>query len=333
MDETTTQAKVITVTLNPSLDRTLVVHFLALGYHNQTTDTTRLDAAGRGIGVARALHSLGVPTHAIVLVGHDATGMAYQALLAEEQFPITLLRREGNTSSRIIIKDTGHNQETEIWEASSGVTEADLQEVAEALRSLINPGDKVVFAGSLPTGVPDDTYVWLTDVAQSAGAQVAINAGGSQALRKSLRARPDLVYLSQIEAEGLFNFPVRAEEDIIHCAQVLREEGAGAVLIARMESNTALFAAEQGAWTVGWPGGVGTHSGQNAAMIAGFLAGQFISGDVDQALTLGAAAAAYTLTQVGHEFGSLKDVREHVEQVEVTPVERDKTEDSSASTP
>ncbi|MEW6579517.1 MAG: PfkB family carbohydrate kinase [Chloroflexota bacterium] len=321
MGETTTRTKVITVTLNPSLDRTLVTHFLALGYHNQTTETTRLDPAGRGIGVSRALHALGAPTHAIVLIGEDATGRAYQALLAEEQFPMTVLRRAGQTSSRTIIKDTGHAHETEIWETSTDVTESDLQAVADALTELISEGDTVVFAGSLPRGVPDDTYVWLTDAAQEAGARVALNAGGGQALRASLRAQPELVYLTQIEAEGLFNIPVRAEEDIVYCARKLREEGAGAVLIAKMQSNTAVFDAEQDGWTVSWPEGVGTHSGQNAAMIAGFLAGQLRSEDVDQALALGAAATAYTLTQVGHEFGSLKDVRDQVEQVDVIPLD------------
>jgi len=320
MGEPTTQPKAITVTLNPSLDRTLVTHFLGLGYHNQTTEATRLDPAGRGIGVSRALHALGVPTHAIVLVGEDATGRAYQALLAEEQFPITVLRRVGQTSSRTIIKDTGHAHETEIWETSTGVSQSDLQAVANALGALVSEGDHVVFAGSLPGEVPSDTYVWLTDVAQEAGARVTLNAGGGQALRESLRARPDLVFLTQNEAEALFNIPVRAEEDIVYCARKLREEGAGAVLIAKMQSNAALFDSEQGDWMVSWPEGVGTHSGQNAAMIAGFLAGQLRSEDVDQALTLAAAATAYTLTQVGYEFGSLKDVRDQVEQVDVTPV-------------
>lgn len=320
MGEPTSQPKVITVTLNPSLDRTLVTHFLALGYHNQTTEATRLDPAGRGIGVSRALHALGVPTHAIVLIGEDATGRGYQALLAEEQFPITVLRRAGQTSSRTIIKDTGHAHETEIWEASTNVSQSDLQAVADALSALVSKGDHVVFAGSLPGGVPSDTYVWLTDLAQEAGARVAINAGGGSPLRESLRARPDLAYLTQNEAEALFNIPVRAEEDIVFCARKLREEGAGAVLITRMQSNTALFDSEEGDWTLSWPEGVGTHSGQNAAMIAGFLAGQLRSENVDQALALAAAATAYTLTRVGHEFGSLKDVRDQVEQVDVTPV-------------
>jgi sugar/nucleoside kinase (ribokinase family) len=66
---------------------------------------------------------------------------------------------------------------------------------------------------------------------------------------------------------------------------------------------------------------VGALSGQNAAMIAGFLAGQLSSNDVDQVLALGAGATAYTLTRVGREFGSLRDLRDQAEQVNVTSLD------------
>ena len=181
--EAKTEAKVITVTLNPSLDRTLVTHFLAVGYHNRTTGPTRLDPAVRGVSVSRALYALGVPTHAIILLGRDATGRSYQSLLAEEQFPITILRREGTTRSNIDIKDTGHNHETIVLEESTGVEQAHLEMVADMIQQLVAPGDRVVFAGSVPEGVRTDVYAWLTTVAQTAGARVAINAGGGESLR------------------------------------------------------------------------------------------------------------------------------------------------------
>jgi len=317
------QPKVITVTLNPSLDRTMITHFFAIGYHNETRETTRLDPAGRGVSISRALHSLGIPTHAIVLLARDSTGRAYQALLAEEQFPITILRREGTTRSNIIIKDTGHNNETHLWEASKGVTHDDLQMVADKLRELIEPGDRVVFAGSLPTDTSPDTYAWLTDVAQRDGALVVINAGGGQALRASLKARPRLIYLTQLQAEGIFNFPVRTPEDALYCARQLREQGAERVLIARRDANSALLVTDEGTWMVDLPEVVdgGTRSGQAEAMIAGYLAGRLKERSIDEALELGAAAAAYTVSQVGNEFGTLRDVQAFAGQVNVTPVE------------
>jgi 1-phosphofructokinase len=321
MSETRTEPRIITVTLNPSLDRTLVTHFLALGYHNWTRETTRLNVAGRAISVSRALYALGAPTHAVVLIGHDATGRAYQALLAEEQFPISVLRREGLTRSTIIIKDTGHQNETYLFEDSSGVTPPDLQAVSDLLQELIHPGDTVVFAGSLPGDTPADTYAGLTDVAQSAGARVAINAGGGDSLKESLKAGPEFVYLTQLQAEGLFNFPVRVPEDVLHCAQLLREKGAGTVLITMLQSQRAILVADEGVWMAEWPNvEVGTHSGLEEAMIAGWLTGLYRQQSLDQALKLSAAAAAYTGLQVGHEFGTIKDISEQAEAIAVMPV-------------
>jgi 1-phosphofructokinase len=311
------EKKIITVTLNPSLDRTLTTHFLSLGYHNRTTDTTRLDPAGRGVNVSRALQSIGVPTHAIVLVGHDATGRAYQALLAEEQFPITILRREGRTRSNISILDTGHNHQTIILEECGEMTRADRQAVANTLIELTEPGDTVVFAGSLPPGARDDTYALLTSLAQTKGAAVAVNAGGGEPLLQALRARPMLLYLTQTQAEGLFNFPVRAYEDVLYCAHQLQDQGATRVLVAMEKPEGAFLVTEAGAWMAKWPEISGTRSGRAEALIAEYLAARLQRRPFEEALRLAAAATAFTISQVGHEFGTMRDIEQYLEQVTV----------------
>lgn len=319
--QTSTTAKVITVTLNPYLDRTLTTQFLALGYRNQTAGITRLDPAGRGVSIARAVHSLGIPAHAIVLIGTDATGRAYEALLTEEQFPISVLRREGHTRSTITIRDTGHNHETVIVEESGTVTYDALEQVVALLHDLVQPGDRVVFAGTLPTGLPDDAYVRLIDVVQEAGGWVAVNAGGGEPLRQSLKAHPNLIYLTQNQAEGLFNFPVRAYEDVISCAGQMLGWGASRVLLTMAKEDVALLVTGEGIWMAEIPLlETGTHSGQTEAMIAGYLAGRLKEHPIEEAFELAAAAAAYTGAQVGHEFGTLKDIKSYTDDVNVTPV-------------
>lgn len=321
--ETTRAPKVVTVTLNPSLDRTLTTHFLAVGYHNRATEATRLDPAGRGVNVSRALHALGVPTHAIILVGHDPTGRAYQALLAEESFPITILRREGQTRSNVTIADTGHSHETVILEDGEGVSYASLREVADHMLQIIEPGDQVVFAGSLPPGVRTDTYAWLTSVAQTMGAHVAVNAGGGEALRQALQARPGLIYLMQNQLEGLFNYPVRAVEDVIYCAEQLRQQRAGQVLVGMNDADSALLVSEEGNWYVDLTDDVlGSRTGQAEALIAGYLAGRLDDLSVEESLELGAMAAAYVVAHLGTEFGTLKQVKRYARQVGVISLDR-----------
>jgi len=313
--------KVITVTLNPSLDRTITVRYLSPGYYNRTTDATRLDPAGRGVSISRALHTLGVPTHAVILLGNDPNGQAYQALLRDEQFPIAILRRDGGTRSNITIVDTGHKNETVLREDSDTITRADRRLVANALVELTKPGDTVVFAGTLPGGARSDTYAMLTSLAQGAGASVAINAGGGEPLERSLQARPTLIYVTRQQLERLFNIPVRAYSDILASADRLRERRIQRVLVAMPESDRALLLTESGAWMVHWPPVTGTHSGRAEALIAGFLAGRMTERPYPEALHLAGAMAAYTVSHIGHEFGALRDVESLVGDVEVVSVE------------
>ncbi len=321
-------SKVVTVTLNPSLDRTLITQFLAIGNHNRVREDTRLDPAGRGMSISRALHSLDIPTHAILLIGNDPIGRAYQSLLVEEQFPVTVLRRDGQTRSDTIILDTGHKNETRIIEESTGVTHEDLENVIKAMKAIIEPGDRVVFAGSLPGDLPVETYTELIRVAHEDGGHVAINAGGGDPLSRSLEARPELIYLTQNQAEAIFNYPVRAYADVVTCAQYLRERGAGKVIITLSDAASAVLVTNDGSWQVDLPdvGLVGTRSGHAEAMIAGYLAGRVNEQSPEESLGLGAAASAFTQSQVGHEYGSMKDVEEISEQVNVTPVEGDDDE-------
>ncbi len=320
-DTTQPARKVITVTLNPSLDRTLTTHFLSLGYTNRVTGATRLDPAGRGVNVSRALHALGEPTHAILLLGHDATGLAYEALLAQEGFPVTVVRGAGSTRSNIIITDTGHGHETMILEDSRGVTRADRQMVSRALLSLIHPGDFVVFAGSLPSDVRPDTYAQLTSLAQAAGAHVALNAGGGDPLKLAVQARPNLIYLTQSQMEGLMNVPVRAQEDVIGAAKRLQARGVQRVLVALEETRVAYLVAEDAVWRAEWPDTSGTRVGLAGAMIAGFLAGRLEGESFEKSLQLGAATAVITLSRPGRDYGTREEVEAVLPEVHVGQVD------------
>jgi 1-phosphofructokinase family hexose kinase len=310
------KTKIITITLNPSLDRTLVTHFLSTGYHNQTEEPTRLDPAGEGLNISRALAGLGCVTHAVVMLGDDPTARAYQALIAEESFEITILTANGQTRTNAIILDTGTKEETQITEPGAEILPDDIEEAAEAIRQITAEGDVVVFAGTLPVGAPEDTYARLTSTVHASGALAAVIRSGP-ALGATLPAGPDLVALTQLEMEGFFNHPVREMEDIVGGARRLRDGGAGRVLIEMREAGSALLVADETIVRVSIPEAEGgTTSGVWEALVAGYLAGRAGQQPLDEAMRLGAAAANYTAAQVGNEFGSLEDVSDFAQEQE-----------------
>jgi 1-phosphofructokinase len=265
------------------------------------------------MNISRALHRLKVATHAILLLGDDAMGRAYRALIAEEGFPIAIAQHPGNTRSDTIIVDAGANAETHLIEECAGVPQEGFEFVADTLKQIVTPGDVVVCAGELPTDAYPTTYRWLTDIAHEAGARVTLVTSG-EPLELALESDPDLVMLRQVEMEAFFNRPVRVHEDVIDASRKLHERGADMVLVATSEEGGAVLVAEDGNWLVEPPEHeTGTSSGVADALLAGFLAGRINRRPFDKALESAAAAAAYTASQPGNEFGSLKEVKELAE--------------------
>ena len=59
---------VLTVTLNPSIDRTVTLPSLSVGEINRASQIT-LQPAGKGVNVSRAVHAFGGETHALFIGG------------------------------------------------------------------------------------------------------------------------------------------------------------------------------------------------------------------------------------------------------------------------
>lgn len=308
---------VITVTLNPSLDRAIVLHYLNLGYHNRVKEATRLDPGGRGVNVSRALHRLSCETTGVILVGNDATGRAYQALVAQEGFPTKLITTPGRTRSNITIIDTGNKNQTHLIEEAALADEHALEVLTSALADLIQPEDIVVLAGSLPEGAPQDTYARLVEAAKNAEA-VVLAARGTEATHLAIKAKPQVVVLNQTEMEALFNHPVRTKEDIIYCARKLREQEIEQVLVTMVGDQaapSAVLVTEENTWEVESSAvEEGSRDGVEDALLAGFLTAWSKRYSSKKALELGIAAASYTALHVGSEFGTLDDIQEHIKE-------------------
>lgn len=315
--------KIITVTLKPSLDRTMITHYLNPGYHNRTTEPTRLDPAGYGVSISRGLNRMGVPTNAIILLGNDATSRAYKGLIEFENLPVTIVERDGVTHSHIIIVDTANKTETHIIEEASTGDEDDMIAITDVLKQQVQAGDTLVLAGEVTSETPADTYARFTKIAHDAGAQVVLVTNG-EALSRGLKGQPELVVVRRREMESLFNYPIRTTDDIIFSARKLIEKGAKQVLVtvgADQGVPVAALVTPDGVWSARAPHAeVATYSGVIDALVAGFLAAIHRQLSFDEALSIAGAAATFTATQIGNEFGTEEDIRALLNMVQIVPV-------------
>ena len=152
---------IITVTLNPALDKTVILPGFAVNTVNRVS-ATRLDPGGKGINVSKVVKALGGKTLVLGILGGAAGGFI-QAAIDEMSLPNDMVLTKEITRTNIKIIDPLLQTNTDINEAGSPVSEATLETVWHKLTHAVQPGDTVVFAGKNPPGMPDERLAdWIT---------------------------------------------------------------------------------------------------------------------------------------------------------------------------
>jgi tagatose 6-phosphate kinase len=181
---------IVTVTLNAALD----VSYEADGLSWQSTrDVSRVRhrAGGRGVAVARVLHTFGHEVLAAGLAG-GSTGKLLREDLGRSGIPVAFTEI-GRESRRILeVTDTASARTMRLREPGPYVTTEELGRFAADYRRLLADATAVVLCGTLPAGLPPEIYGSLATWAAEAGVPVILSAGGS-ALRYAASRRPDLV--------------------------------------------------------------------------------------------------------------------------------------------
>ncbi|MFH1085565.1 MAG: hexose kinase [Chloroflexota bacterium] len=196
---------IYTVTLNPTIDRTLRYERLVLGAVNRAT-SARTDLSGKGVNVSVALRQMGLPS---VLLGL-AAGVSGRTLvegLRAAGFDCDFVQMEaGETRSNITVIDEATGLTTKLNEAGPAVGAEHLSALVERLRQRLAPGDVCVFSGSLPPGAPDDSYARLIGAARACGARTVLDSSGAP-MRLGCAARPDWIKPNTLEAAELLGCP------------------------------------------------------------------------------------------------------------------------------
>jgi tagatose 6-phosphate kinase len=180
----------VTVTLNPVLRVDYAAGAIAVGEMNQV-QRARYRAAGRGLAVARVLHTFGHDVVAAGLAGGSAGDLIRHEL--SRAGVATQFTRIGAESRRVLaVADSSAGQVTGFAEASPYITTEELGRLAADYRGLLTAATAVVLCGDLPDGLPAEIYGSFASYAAEAGVPVVLNAGGT-ALVHGAGRRPTLV--------------------------------------------------------------------------------------------------------------------------------------------
>jgi 1-phosphofructokinase len=286
---------IITVTLNPSLDRTVEIEQLVRGEIIRAA-LSHVDPGGKGVNVTRALLGNGVPSRAVLPCGGEEGQQLVRLLQAEGVDPICVWIG-GHTRSNITLAEPDGTI-TKINEPGPELMPADFESVlAEILSAAVpQPGDPatdwVVICGSTPPGVPVSWVVQLCEWLVGAGMRLAVDTSGP-ALRGAAECGADLVKPNRDELAEVVGRELASLGDVVAAAHEVRSWGAGAVL-ASLGADGAVLVDDDtvivGSAPVDRPRSA---VGAGDALLAGFLAAGAKGADaLAEALAWGAAAVS-----------------------------------------
>ena len=286
---------IVTVTLNAALHVAHTAGNLVAGGLTPVS-RPRYRAGGRGVTAARVLRAFGHDVVAAGLAG-GASGELIREELARSGVPtaFTLIRGESRRFFRF--SDEG-GLVLRFGEPAPYITTEELGRFAADYRRLLAGAAAVVLCGSLPDGLPPDTYGSLVTYAAEAGVPVVLDAGGEE-LKYALGHRPDLV-VAETSPAGAGAQGLGAE---------LIELGAGAAAVAA--GGVVRAVTGDGTWTARVQDADPALRPARGVLVAGLVPGQLLGWSwpdrLRHALAL-AAGGAGAWTRASGE-----DDREHVD--------------------
>lgn len=157
---------IVTLTANPSLDRTVDLDGpLRRGAVHRAGATT-VDPGGKGINVARVLHRAGHDVLAVLPVNPDDPLLA---ALNERGIPYRAVPTSAHARTNITIAESDGTT-TKLNEPGALCSAATRTELVEAMVENARADGWVVLSGSLPPGVPDGFYADLVRALRPPGA-------------------------------------------------------------------------------------------------------------------------------------------------------------------
>lgn len=305
---------VITVTLNPCVDKTLEVDGLAVGRVNRVKSSLT-HAGGKGINVSRVLASFGVPTLACGIAA-GRQGDFIRGSLADEGVDFELIRAEGETRTNCKIYDSSRGETTELNEPGFAVSGGTLDELVASVARKLPRTSLLVLSGSLPRSVPEDIYARLISLAHENGVRAFLDADAGQ-LKAGVEAVPFAVKPNIYELERLVGARLGDEGDIVAAARELAGTGIELVVVS-MGAEGAIFV-RGGEALRAYPFAVerGSAVGAGDSMVAACSYALLKGLNLPETARLSTAAGAVTASKPGTLLCTLGEALEKAPRVRV----------------
>jgi 1-phosphofructokinase len=309
---------ILTVTLNPCIDKTVFLKKLSVGGHNRI-ERTREDVSGKGINVSVALKHLEEETECF---GFEfaSRGTFVADFLKKEGIPFSAVTAEGTLRTNLKIFDEQADRMTEINENGPFTGEESVSRMFAEFEKAVGRADMLVVDGSVPPGVPDTVYARMIESANRRGIPTVLDAAGNL-FSEGLKTSPGFVKPNLFELETLLGRKIKSLPDAVKGCGELMNRGAGAVCLS-LGSAGALYADSRSAYySPGLDITVRGFQGAGDSMVAGICRAVLKKMPAGEILRSAAAAAHASLILEGTELCRKEDFLKMYGKMPVCPAD------------
>jgi 1-phosphofructokinase family hexose kinase len=306
---------IVTLTINPAIDRTVSVDKLVFEDRAYILDRTEA-GGGRGINASRVIHSFGGKTLALLTAGGSAGDRMVKSIAAYG-FPFETVSVASETRTNFTISDK-QGLTIKLNEQGERLTAAELKQVHQLVDARLQKAQWLMICGSLPPGVPPHFYCEVIQMAKRRGVKTLVDTEGD-ALLHSLEARPTLITPNQHEGERLLGRALLTRGQFLEALERLQKMGPESVILS-LGARGAVGSSPEGVFEA-LPPHVDALCpiGAGDAMAAAFTWAMEKKKSFAESLRWGVAAGTAKAMLAGMNFPSIEQTRAIYRQVEVRP--------------
>ncbi|MFN2132860.1 MAG: 1-phosphofructokinase family hexose kinase [Anaerolineae bacterium] len=316
---------ILTLTPNPTIDRAVFVRGFALDAVVRAERET-VTPSGKGVDASLVLHELGEETLALGL-NAGWTGRLLAGMLEERGIAHDLTPAQGETRTATVLIDLRAQAQSTISASTLHATARHLQALLEMLERHAGHAWGLICGGSLPPGLPANSYAQLLRRARALGLYTLLDTSG-QALRSGLSGPPHVLKVNQHEfahldreAQALDTGTLNGQAQLVVRLRRSVEKWGLDALVVTLGAEGALLAAGRRAYRAYPPAvEVANTAGAGDALNAGLMLARCRGMSWPAALALGTAAAASVVMNDGTAICYREQVQAFYSEVRVASV-------------
>lgn len=243
--------EVLTVTLNPALDREFFINDFQINKLHRIFDSSQINMSpgGKGINVSMALSNFGVESIATgVLAGYIGRVIEEELRKYSELITTNFIYADGESRENISIVDEFNHTITEINAPGPVLNEKILEQFLKRYSMALSRVKYVVISGTVPPGVPMNFYKDISNMAIKKGKIVLMEARGQLLTNAVLSDSCPKIVKPDLRADKkCIGIDLKTIDDYIKTSKIILEKGADLVILS-YEIVKDIIATREGVW-------------------------------------------------------------------------------------